>query len=241
MAKKVVNKKGNSSSMDPNRITSGIPKFDELCQGGFTRHSVNLISGGPGCGKSIFCMQFLWHGVTRMNEPGVFVSTEEEVDDLKEDALKFGWDFSQLEKEKKLVFIYFNPYDMTGLKDNLNSAIRKVNAKRVVIDSISVYGMGLENDFEVRKALYDLSLFLKETGCTSLMTSEIVEDSNGIKLSRFGVEEFLADSIVVIRFESMGGDYSRSLLIRKMRRTNNNEDIHPLEISNKGLFVHSLD
>lgn len=234
-------KKDDKADIEKDRILSGIPGFDQLCQGGFAKNSVNLVSGGPGCGKSIFCMQYLWNGVNEYGEPGIFVSTEENLKDLRADALKFGWDFEKLEKDKKFAFLYFNPYDMSGLKEGLEQMIKKIKAKRIVVDSISVYGMGLENDFEVRKALYDLSGFLKSTDCTSLLTSEVVEVEGALKLSRFGVEEFLADSIILIKFESMGGDYSRSLLLRKMRRTKNDEDVHPLEISPKGLIVHNIE
>jgi len=238
----MVKKEGKGKApTEQGRVKSGIPGFDELCQGGFAKNSVNLVSGGPGCGKSIFCMQYLWNGVTDYDEPGIFVSTEETLNDLKEDAKKFGWDFEQLEKDKKFTFLYFNPYDMSGLKEGLEQMIKKIKAKRIVVDSISVYGMGLENDFEVRKALYDLAGFLKSTECTSLLTSEVVEEEGALRLSRFGVEEFLADSIILIRFESMGGEYSRSLLLRKMRRTKNDEDIHPLEISPKGLVLHNIE
>jgi KaiC/GvpD/RAD55 family RecA-like ATPase len=240
MAKKRAKSKKPKVSVENNRVPTGIPGFDSLVQGGLNKASVNLVSGGTGCGKTIFGLQYLWEGITKFNEPGVFCSTEEDLTDLKLDAKKFGWDFDELEKQKKCIFIYFNPYESSDIKGHLEQAIKKIGAKRVIIDSISVFGMGLDNEFEVRKALYDLALFLKETGCTTIMTSEIVEEGGAVKLSRFGVEEFLCDSITIIRFESMGGDYSRSLIIRKMRRTKNDEDVHPVEISSKGIVVHSL-
>ncbi|NJL43788.1 MAG: hypothetical protein HC945_00465 [Nitrosarchaeum sp.] len=84
---------------------------------------------------------------------------------------------------------------------------------------------------------------LKEQHCVSLMTTEVVEQQGGggYKYSRFGVEDFLADSITLIQFESMGGEYSRSLIVRKMRRTKNDEDVHPLEISPHGITVHDIE
>lgn len=222
------------------KVPTGIPGFDELVEGGFTDDSVNLIAGGPGCGKTLFCLEFLWNGITKYNENGLFISFEENIEDLKNDALTLGWNFDEYEKQNKMRFVYFHPYEVRDIHRELERHIESLKAKRVVIDSTAVYGMTLETAFEVRKGLFDLTLILKRMGCVALLTTEVSEGSHISKLSRFGVEEFLADSIILISFESMGGEFSRSLIVRKMRRTKNNEDIHPLEISKEGLKVHNL-
>ena len=74
-------------------------------------------------------------------------------------------------------------------------------------------------------------------GLTTLIISQSIREGD---LSRDRISEFICDGIINIVFESMGGAYSRSLMIRKMRRTKNDEDIHPLEISKKGLVVHNI-
>ncbi|RME53199.1 hypothetical protein D6783_02650 [Candidatus Woesearchaeota archaeon] len=229
--------------MEEKKIPTGIPGFDKLIGGGFTPESVNLLSAGPGCGKTIFCLQFLWNGLTKYNEPGLFISFEENLVDLKRDALMFGWDFEKYIEQGMCNFIYYHPYEVRDIHNELERQIRSVNAKRVVIDSTSVYGMTMETEFEVRKGLFDLSRVLKEMHCVSLLTSEIVErgDNSGYRYSRFGVEDFLADSIILIQFESLGGEFSRSLIVRKMRRTKNDEDVHPMEISEHGIVVHDLE
>ncbi len=221
------------------KVPTGIPGFDELVEGGFNSSSVNLIAAGPGCGKTLFCLQFLWNGLTNYNENGIFISFEENIEDLRKDAAAMGWNFNEFEGQNRFKFVYFHPYEVRDIHRELENLINSVGARRVVIDSTSVYGMTLETSFEVRKGLFDLTTILKRQGCVSLMTTEVPSDGES-KLSRFGVEEFLSDSIVLINFESMGGDFSRSLIVRKMRRTNNDEDIHPLEISKHGLKVHSL-
>ncbi|MBN2457773.1 hypothetical protein JXB31_01430 [Candidatus Woesearchaeota archaeon] len=222
------------------RIPTGIPGFDELVQGGFCPRSVNLIAGGPGCGKSIFCMQYLWNGLTQMGENGIYISFEENVDDLRKDALELGWDFAKFEHEGRFKFIYFQPYEVTCVHTEIQRLINEIGAKRVVIDSTTVYGMALETVFEVRKGLFDLCTTLKLMDCVTIMTSEVQEGNNTYKLSHFGVEEFLADSVTVLSFESMGGEFPRSLMVRKMRRTKNDFDIHPLEINEKGLIIHTI-
>lgn len=228
---------------DEHFVPSGIPGFDKLIGGGFNQDSVNLIAGGPGCGKTILCLQFLWNGLVKYNEPGLFISFEENLADLKKDAKSFGWDFDKYIEQGMCNFIYYHAYEVRDIHNELERQIRSVGAKRVVIDSTSVYGMTLETPFEVRKGLFDLTRVLKEQGCVSLLTTEVVErgDNSGYKYSRFGVEDFLSDSIILINFESMGGAYARTLIVRKMRRTKNDEDVHPLEITDHGLVVHDIE
>ncbi len=222
------------------RVPTGIPGFDELCEGGFVKDSLNLLTGGPGCGKTIFCLQFIYNGVKQFNEPGIYISLEESKKQLIEEASKFNWDFQELENHGKAKIVSYDVFEIGSVLDAIKEDVKKMNAKRVVIDSTSVYGMSLETEFEVRKALIELSKTLKELDCTTIITSEVVEGKEGT-MSRFGVEEFIADSILLVTFESLGGEYSRNLLIRKMRSTKNDEDIHPLEICDKGIVVHKLE
>jgi len=222
-----------------NKVATGIPGFDELIEGGFNSKSVNLIAGGPGCGKTLFCLQFLWNGVTHHDEHGLFISFEENIDDLKQDAAALGWDFEEYERQNKIKFVYFHPYEVRDIHRELEKQILAVGAKRVIIDSTSVYGMTLETSFEVRKGLFDLTLILKRLGCVALLTTEVPEGVGNSNLSRFGVEEFLSDSIVLISYESLGGDVPRSILVRKMRRTRNDSRIYPLKITDQGLVVHN--
>ncbi|NJL43789.1 MAG: hypothetical protein HC945_00470 [Nitrosarchaeum sp.] len=131
------------------RVPTGIPGYDKLIEGGFTQDSVNLIAAGPGCGKTIFCMQFLWNGLAKYNEPGLFISFEENLVDLKKDALSFGWDFEKFIEQGRCNFIYYHPYEVRDIHAELERQIRAIGAKRVVIDSTSVYGMTMETEFEV--------------------------------------------------------------------------------------------
>lgn len=222
-----------------NRIKTGIIGYDEILQGGFIPNSVNLLSGGAGTGKTIFCLQYLWNGLTRFLEPGLFVSFEENIDDLKSDALEMGWDFNKYSTKCK--FIYHAPYDIERFIDVLEKEIRSVNAKRVIIDSTSSFGMALKDEYEVRRKLYELIASLKKINCCSILTSEIVDSgsSDGIgKLSRFNVEEFVCDSVSVLYFAGLGGSSDRSIRVIKSRKTNQKKGVFPLEITNKGIRIN---
>jgi len=229
------------------RVKTGIPGLDPLIGGGFLRGSVNLISGGAGAGKTIFSLQYLWNGLTKFNEPGLYVSTEEDPDDLRNDALALGWDFSKYEKAGAFAFRFHPPYDFKAFSGSLKQAITQLKAKRIVIDSTSVFGIALDDIFEARKLSFELQKLLKQLGVTGISTSEIsgegpIDVSSGaVTLSRFGVEEFVADSVILLHYGGLGGASDRMLRIIKMRRTDHKKGLFPFNISGKGITVSTKE
>ena len=231
--------------MVSDRVPTGIPGFDKLIGGGFIKESTNLIAGGTGSGKSIFCLQFLFNGISKFNEPGLYISFEEPIESLKEDANMFGWDFDKFERNKKITFLYLTPYTTTDLQSLLAEEIPKSKAKRVVIDSISVFAMALNDLYRIRKQIYFLANSLEKIGATSLLTSEIVGEapldissaSRDGTFSRYGVEEFIADSVVTLHNAGLGGSGDRAVRILKMRRTDHVKGPVPFEIGNQGIKV----
>ena len=224
------------------RIRTGISGYDNLATGGFLDSSFNMLSGGTGSGKTIFALQYLWNGVTKFNEPSLYISTEELPEDLLKDALGFGWDFSKHIKSGKFAIKYYPPYDAKALSDSLREVIEEMGAKRVVVDSLSVFGVALSDVFEVRKLAYELSKLFKELGVTALVVSETTIESGSIesgavKLSRFGVEEFVADSVSILHYSGLGGPSDRMLQILKMRRTAHKPGLHTVKIGNNGISV----
>lgn len=212
------------------RVKTLISGFDKLCEGGLIKNSVNLVSGAAGTGKSIFAMQFLYNGIMQ-GDKGLYISFEENLEDLKRDALIFGWDFDRLERERKCRFTFMQPYELRNFEAQLLAEISKVGAKRVVIDSTSSFGMALDSDHEVRKQLFSLASILKKMDCVSLLISEIIEQD---KVSRFGVEEFVADAVITLHY---GKNASRNLHIVKMRRTNHEQGPVPFSITKAGIEV----
>jgi KaiC/GvpD/RAD55 family RecA-like ATPase len=217
------------------RVQTGIPGFDKLIEGGLLQKSTYLVSGGVGSGKTIFSMQFLYNGATKYNEPGVFLSFEEPIIDIKRDVSRFGWDIDKLEQGNKLRILHEEPYNVDKFSNIIEGAIYEIGAKRLVIDSTSVFGLALQTEHDFRMKLFELSRLLEKMGVTTLLTSEVVENSNG--LSRFGVEEFVVDGVVLLSYLGMGEEYSRSLVIKKMRATDHGQDVYPVEIDKDGIKV----
>ncbi|MCX6814408.1 MAG: hypothetical protein NTY20_02050, partial [Candidatus Aenigmarchaeota archaeon] len=112
-----------------------------------------------------------------------------------------------------------------------------VSAKRVVVDSLSMFELYIDEPFKIRKAMFKFLEKLKEIGVTTLVTAEIPEDSNN--LSRTGVLEFLVDSVIVLQYLSIA-KYKRSLMIRKMRTSKHSMDIHPFDIGPSGIEIKSI-
>jgi KaiC/GvpD/RAD55 family RecA-like ATPase len=218
------------------KMLTGISGLDKLVGNGFEQGSINLVTGKTGTGKSIFSMQFLIGGA-KMKEKGLFVTTEESTDYLKKQAENIGWDISSLEKQGMLKILALEPFEIDTIMTKITETAKAFGAKRVVIDSLSMFELYIDEPFKVRKAMYKFLEKLKESGLTTVVTAEIPEDSNN--LSRTGVIEFLVDSVIVLQYLSIA-KYKRSLMIRKMRTSRHSMDIHPFEIGPSGIEIKSV-
>jgi circadian clock protein KaiC len=230
--------------MTTNRIKTHIPGFDKHIQGGFVENSLNLVSGGPGTGKTIFSMQFLMGGIIKDGQHGLFVSFEEDFDKLMGDAEVFGWDFTKLQKEGKCAFLSCKPLEEPNLQSRIEQLIKEYKVQRVVIDSISVFSMMFKEDlYRIRKEFYKLSNFLKRLGCTVLLTAEISGEAplditaGGGALSRDGIIEFIADSVITLHNSGIGGEGDRAIRVLKMRRTNHTKGPVSMTVKEHGMEV----
>ena len=217
------------------RIPTGIPGLDKLIEGGFVKNSANMITGGTGAGKTIFGLQYVWEGLQK-GEPGLYITLEESPEDLKADVRRFGWDFDKYEKSGLCEIVYFDPTQSGNLASSIMSEIQTIKAKRLVIDSTSIVGLTIESPIQLRRKLIGLiNAIKKQKACTALLISEIPEGHN--QLSRFNVEEFVADGVIVLHFIGIGGEGFGNLQIRKMRKTKHKNGWFPMEIKNNGINI----
>ena len=219
------------------RVKTGISGLDEIMGGGIPKNQLVLITGTSGTGKTILCNQFVFKGVKEFKENGVYLSFEEPVDFIKHNAKPFGWDFDILEKSGKFQFIRYDPYRVEDAFEILESTIREVNASRVVIDSISALALYVRDDAELRRMIYNLSNILRKLDCTALMVSEIVHGTEP-RLSRYGVEEFVSDGVLVLYYERIETLFTRAAQVWKLRGSTHSEKLHPYEITSKGIVIH---
>lgn len=230
------------------RTRTGIPGFDNLIDGGFLKGKIVLLSGSPGTCKSIFALQYLYNGATQFQEKGLYISFEEKERNLKSQAAQFGWDFQKLEKEKMVKIISIHP---SSIKETTINDIMKIveenKVTRLIIDSLSALAINTPTTYTKVTDLTEIAiqrfmyLFINNLKELKQVTTLLITQTNHGMLSRDTVSEFICDGLVIFSYETIGGGFSRSLLVRKMRETNNDDAYHPLEINENGLKVHNLE
>ncbi|MFQ5648077.1 MAG: ATPase domain-containing protein [Candidatus Aenigmatarchaeota archaeon] len=221
--------------MDIEKVKTGISGFDEITKGGLPKEQLTLLTGTTGTGKTTLCTQFIYNGAKNFKEPGVYLSFEDPEEHIREGALAFGWDLRALEKARKLAFIRYDPYRISDVMDILESTIREIKARRVVIDSISALGLYVKDRSELRRMIFDIAQTLRRLECTPILVSEMVHGMPGI--SRYGVEEFVADSVIVLYYERVYSAFVRGVQVWKLRNSPHSETLHPYTITKAGITV----
>jgi len=220
------------------RIPTGIPKFDELIEGGFPNNSMILLVGFPGAGKTTFSAQFLYNGATRHSARGVYVCFAETKDTFLRNMLRFGWDFERLEKEGRVAILDLSVTREAGLQKNLDTIMEtmtSLNASRLVIDSFSAISMGLREPIDIRVMIHLLYRFLKKANCVSIL---IIDQPWGSSALGEGISEFLADGIIHLEtYFDENEVFRRRLRILKMRGTNHTKSPHEYDITSNGFVI----
>ena len=234
-------------------IPTGIPGVDKILAGkGIPKGHTILVSGGPGSGKTTFAIQFLYSRAIQHKESGVYVTLDEDPNDIKANMSNYGWDLDNLEDEKELVFINVSPVrvattERTGLiqigmkefrliklLEAIKRGIEKVDAKRVVVDPITIFTLQYPDEIERIYAMRDLIRELRGTGCTNLLISEL----RGTGLEReHQFEEYLAQGVILLRTFVKNSRLVRVFQVEKMRGLAIDNQPRPYEISMKGIEV----
>ncbi len=243
MAIRKAGNKGSSSEGTLPKSPTGIRGLDEITGGGLPTGRPTLVCGGAGCGKSFLGMEFLVRGASRYNEPGVFMSFEETEKDLLENFSSRGFDLKSLSAKNKIVIdhVFVDPneieetgeYDLEGLFIRLDMAVKQVKAKRVVLDTIESLFSGFSNEGILRAELRRLFRWLKDRGITAIITAE----QGGDTFTRHGLEEYIADCVILLDYRVEGQLATRRLRIVKYRGSSHGADEYPFLIYTDGLSL----
>ena len=240
--------------MMENYVPTGIAGVDKiLAAKGIPKGHTILVSGGPGSGKTTFAIQFLYAGVTQHNEPGVYVTLDEDPEDIKKNMSRYGWNLQKLEKEKKFMFINVSPvrvapsetvglieigmkeFRLIKLLEAIRQGVKEVNAKRVVVDPVTSFMLQYPNEIERIYAMRDLMRDLRKIGCTNLLISEL-RGTGWEREHQF--EEYLTQGVILLRTFLKNGKLVRVFQVEKMRGLAIDNQPRPYEISAEGVEVY---
>lgn len=225
------------------KTPTGIRGLDEIATGGLPKGRTSLVCGNAGCGKTILAMEFIARGAMQFNEPGVFMAFEETPDELEKNFLSLGFDLKKLIARKLLAvdYVYIErseieetgSYDLDGLFIRLGHAIDSIGAKRVVLDTLEVLFAGLSDQAILRAELRRLFRWLKEKGVTAIVTGE---RGQGM-LTRYGLEEYVADCVILLDLRVQEQIATRRMRVVKYRGSKHGADEYPFLIDEHGLSI----
>lgn len=216
---------GHESGASIRKLATGIPGFDHVAMGGLPAGRATVVAGQAGSAKTVFAGQFLAEGVLA-GQSGVFVTLEEPAGDLRQNLQTIGFDVPTWEQDGSWRFVDASPvvrasggvtrYSLDTLAAQVGHAVDATGAERLVLDSLNAV-LSLHEDIgEARQLLRSLIAMLRGMGLTVVMTVETPGDPGGT-LSRYGVEEFVADSVVLLRNVREGTFRRRTVEVLKMR------------------------
>ena len=232
------------------KLETGIPGFDLITLGGLPKGRTTLVAGTAGSAKTVMAAQFLAEEVKAGKGSGVFVTFEESPEDIRNNMVSLGWDIRAWEEEGRWAFvdaslqpdheeIVSGPFDFSALLARLEHAIQRIGAQRVAMDSLGAVFTQYEDRATVRCELFRLASMLKRIGVTAVLTAERIEEYGSI--ARYGVEEFVADNVIILRNILEGEKRRRTIEILKFRGTMHQKGEYPFTIiPEQGLVVIPL-
>jgi circadian clock protein KaiC len=221
------------------KLPTGIEGFDLVSQGAIPRGRATLVAGTAGSAKTVFATQFLAEGITRLGQPGVFVTFEESPEDIRRNLGSLGWDIPAWEAPNLWRFVDASPrageesvvvgaYDLGALLARIEAAVHQIGAIRVAMDSLGAVFSQFTDSFTVRSELFRVASVLKRMSVTSVMTNERTQEYG--EIARFGIEEFVADNVIILRNILEDEKRRRTLEILKFRGTRHSKGEFPFTI-----------
>lgn len=231
------------------RVETGIPGLDEIAGGGLPASRSTLVAGTAGTGKTVLAMQFLVMGVERYDESGVLASFDEPPGEMLRNVSSLGWDPRRMVEAGRLAIVDLTPsseesaevgeFELGGLIARLENAVAKVGAKRVVLDALTAFFPQFADHGLVRRELQSLTSRLSGLGVTTLITAERSEEFGPV--ARHGVEEFVADNVIILRNPLENERRRRTVEVLKVRGGRHERGEYPFGIdARRGLIVHPL-
>jgi len=233
------------------RCPTGVDALDNILYGGIPRANTVLLTGSCGTGKTSLALEFLIHGAAA-GEIGLFISVTEASSKLLENIIPYDFFEDMLIKKGRLVFVdlpviyeklglektELNPEEVDLLVNAIADLVRELSAVRLVMDSVTSVCYKLRSEEMIRDFILKLGKVLSGQGCTSILVSEIAPGAQ--RYSMYGVEEAIADGIILMDNLERRGDLLRTLQVIKMRGTTHSRAKYVLDLTAEGVLLVPL-
>ena len=235
------------------RVSTGVKGLDDMLGGGLPSGTCILVLGGPGAGKTIFGIQFLYTGVVDHEEAGLYVSFDESPPYLRRNMECFGWNLKRLEEERKLAILDLSPirtfpdkielgefkvrkqdFNLGVLIETIRKKVQEIQPQRIVVDSLATLVIQFPNEIERRNAVLKLFQTIMKLGATGLILNELQTTYHRREIQ---VEEFLAHGVIIFHRIEERGKVSKVVQIEKMRGMPHEQQNRPYEIDEEGIKV----
>jgi circadian clock protein KaiC len=230
---------GDNKPLSKERLSTGIVGLDDMTSGGFVPGDAVLVAGPSGSGKTILGTQFIARG-GELDQPGVIVAFEEHPEQYLARAQALGFDLGGMIARGKLEVVFLRPLDLSVDETVLEvqSAVKRVGAQRLVIDSLSGFELALAPTFRegFRESLYRMVGSLTMSGVTVVMTVEVVDAYTELRFSPHAVS-FLADDIILQRYVEIRGELRKVMTVVKMRGSAHSTEVREYAIGSGGVVV----
>jgi circadian clock protein KaiC len=232
------------------KVPTGIPGFDQMAHGGLPAGRTTLVAGTAGSAKTLFAAQYLAGGIAEYGEPGVFITFEETPQDIRRNLISLGWDVEGWEDDDLWRFVDVVPdpeeaaavagaWDFGALMARIRHAVESTGARRIVLDSLGAVFSEYPDAARVRRELRRLVRELRKLELTAVMTAERTEEYGPV--SRWGVEEFVAEDVIILRNILEEEASRRTMQILKFRGTSHRKGEFPFAIiSGRGFIALPL-
>lgn len=228
------------------KIATGIEGLDEILHGGLPAGRVTLINGGPGSGKSMLALEFLYQGAIS-GEPGFFLSFEESTENIRQNVSSFGWDLATLEKDGKLFLMHgqldagmilSGDFNLKGLLAIVGGKARKMGAERIVIDALDVLMRIFKDPHDQEKQIFALHKWLNEQGKTTVLTTKTFKTTE--VSSPYEYLDYLADCVIHLDQRVIEQVNTKRLRVVKYRGSGYGANEYPFLVTDRGIFFSPI-